>query len=119
MIRQTLGKPKDYGRTVNGKINHGMTGPGTSPRRPMQPKEKERKVKEKGKSGKDGKDGKSGSKDGTAQLADAAQSSTTTATTCYNHINLLNFSFMATTEEQTSCFSQEEGLPQAFCQQKE
>ena len=73
----------------------------------MQPKEKERKVKEKGKSGKDGKDGKSGSKDGTAQLADAAQSSTTTATTFYvDHMNPLNFSFMATTEEQTSFIAQ-------------
>ena len=45
MIRQTLGKPKDNGRTVNGKINHGMTGPGTSPRKLTQPKEKERKVR--------------------------------------------------------------------------
>ena len=45
MIRQTLGKAKDNGRTVNGMINHGMTGPGTSPRKPMQPKEKERKVR--------------------------------------------------------------------------
>ena len=27
-MRQILGKPKDNGRTVNGKINHGMTGPG-------------------------------------------------------------------------------------------
>ena len=43
MIRQMLGKPKDNGRTVNGKINHGMTGPGTSPRKPMQQKDKERK----------------------------------------------------------------------------
>ena len=40
MIRQTLGKAKDNGRTVNGMINHGMTGPGTS----MQPREEERKV---------------------------------------------------------------------------
>ena len=30
LIRKMLGKPKDNGRTVNGKINHGMTGPGTS-----------------------------------------------------------------------------------------
>ena len=43
MIRQMLGKPKDNGRTVNGKINHGMIGPGTSLRKPMQQKEKERK----------------------------------------------------------------------------
>ena len=43
MIRQMLGKLKDNGRTVNGKINHGMTGPGTSLRKPMQQKEKERK----------------------------------------------------------------------------
>ena len=43
MIRQMLGKPKDNGRTVNGKINHGMTGPGTSLRKPMEEKEKERK----------------------------------------------------------------------------
>ena len=42
MIRQMLGKPKDNGRTVNG-INRGMTGPGTSLRKPMQQKEKERK----------------------------------------------------------------------------
>ena len=60
----------------------------------------------KGKKGK-GKDGKSGSKDGTAQLADAAQSSTTTATTFYvDHLNSLNLSFMATTEEQTSFIAQ-------------
>ena len=42
-MRQILGKPKDNGRTVNGKINHGMTGPGTSLRKPMQQKEKGRK----------------------------------------------------------------------------
>ena len=61
----------------------------------------------KGKFGKEGKDGKSGSKDGAAQLADAAQSGTTTATTFYvDHMNPLNFSIMATTEEQTSFVAQ-------------
>ena len=77
----------------------------------MQQKEKgrkERRAKEKASTfGKDGKDGKSGSKDGAAQLADAAQSSTTTATTfCVDHMNPLNFSFMATTEERTSFIAQ-------------
>ena len=68
---------------------------------------KGREGKGKGKSGKDGKDGKSGSKDGTAQFANAARSSTTTATTFYvDHMNPLNFSFMATTEEQTSFIAQ-------------
>ena len=68
---------------------------------------KGKKGKGKGKFGKDGKDGKSGSKDGAAQLADAAQSSTATATTIYvDHMNPLNFSFMATTEKQTSCIAQ-------------
>ena len=65
------------------------------------------KGKGKGKFGKEGKHGKSGSKDGAAQLADAAQSGTTTATTFYvDHMNPLNFSFMATTEEQTSFIAQ-------------
>ena len=68
---------------------------------------KGKKGKGKGKFGKEGKDGKSGSKDGAAQLADSAQSSATAATTFYvDHMNPLNFSFMATTEEQTSFIAQ-------------
>ena len=96
--------------TVNGMINHGMTGPGTSPRKPMQPKEKKRKVrraKEKASLERMERTGSLASKDGTAQLADAAQSSTTTATTFYvDHLNSLDLSFMATTEEQTSFIAQ-------------
>ena len=105
-IRQMLGKLKDNGRTVNGMINNGMTGPGMSPKKLGQPREKERK--EKGKYGKDsGKDGKSGSKDGSAQLADSAQGGTTTATTFFvDHIDPVNFSFMATEEEKTSFIAQ-------------
>ena len=69
---------------------------------------KGKKGKGKGKYGKDGgKDGKSGSKDGSAQLADSAQGGTTTATTFFvDHIDPLNFSFMATEEEQTSFIAQ-------------
>ena len=106
MIRQMLGKLKDNGRTVNGMISNGMTGPGMSPKKLGQPREKERKGK--GKYGKDsGKDGKSGSKDGSAQLADSAQGGTTTATTFFvDHIDPLNFSFMATEEEKTSFIAQ-------------
>ena len=62
-------------------------------------RKKGKKGKGKGKFGKDGKDGKSG-KDGQAQLADSAQSSTTAATTYFvEHVNPLNFSFMATEEK--------------------
>ena len=81
MIRQMVGKPKDNGRTVNGKINHGMTGPGTSLRKPMQQKEKERRAKEKASLERKERTGSPAGKDGAAQLADAAQSGTTTATT--------------------------------------
>ena len=62
-------------------------------------RKKGKKGKGKGKFGKDGKDGKSG-KDGQAQLADSAQSSTTAATTYFvEHVNPLNFSFLATEEK--------------------
>ena len=44
-IRQMLGNQMDNGKTVNGRISTGMTGPGTSLRSPTQPKEKERKVR--------------------------------------------------------------------------
>ena len=43
IIRRMPGKLKDNGRTVNGMINNGMIGPGTSPKKLGQPKEKERK----------------------------------------------------------------------------
>ena len=68
---------------------------------------KGKKGKGKGKFGQEGKDGKSDSKDGAAQLADAAQSGTTTATTFYiDHMNPSSFSFMVTSEEQTSFIAQ-------------
>ena len=57
---------------------------------------KGKKGKGKGKCGKDGKDGKSG-KDGQAELAVSPQSSTTAAATFFvEHVNPLNFSFVAT-----------------------
>ena len=106
MIRQMLGKPKDHGMTdqswddwswYESEEAYAAKGKG----------KKGKKGKGQGKFGKDGKDGNSVSKDGAAQLADAAQSSTTTATTFYvDHMNPLNFSFMATTEEPTSFIAQ-------------
>ena len=101
MIRQMLGKLKDNGRTVNGMINNGMTGPGMGPKKLGQPRQvwerqwKGRKVRFQG------------SKDGSAQLADSAQGGTTTATTFFvDHFDPVNFSFMATEEEKTSFIAQ-------------
>ncbi|OLQ10788.1 hypothetical protein AK812_SmicGene5490 [Symbiodinium microadriaticum] len=73
-------------------------GKGKARRDPEEGK-KGKKGKGKGKYGKDGKDGKGDSQDGSANLADCAQGSAAiaAATTFYTeHLNLNDFSFMAT-----------------------
>ena len=106
----------DNGRTVNGKISIGMTGPGTSPRSHTPQRAKERKERrEKARASLAKMERWEVRKGWTSQLAEAVPSGTTAATTFFSEYNNpLNFSFMATEDKTEEAFISQPLTPTAM-----